>query len=188
MLLFEYCPLAGRRGGTAASRRFRAAALALASVVVLAGCTIQPLYAPGPSGSSVATTLTHLVIDPVDDRVAQELRNRLIFTLYGGGGQPTTPVYRMHLTVTSSESALGVTPVESSPAYSVTVAATYEVTELDSGEIVLRATSRGTATYDRVNQVFANTRAKLDAENRAAVTAAAEIHTRLAAAAAKGTI
>jgi LPS-assembly lipoprotein len=163
--------------------------LAIAPALALAACTVQPLYGPSsPSGAAVATGLTHISITQVDTRVAQEVRNRLIFLLYGGAGQPTAPLYNMKLTVTSSESPLGVTPVESAPAYSVTVAATYEVTALATGDVVLRATIRGSATYDRVNQVFANTRAKLNAENRAASEVADDIRTRLAVATAQGTI
>ncbi len=190
MSSFESCP--GSRSGARprANRCSRAILLALLPVAALAACTVQPLYAPTSSATAgaVGLTLTNIVVDPVDTRVAQQVRNRLIFVLYGGSGQPTSPVYRMRLTVTTSENALGVTPVESSPAYSVTVATTYEVTEIATGEIVLRATVRGGATYDRVNQVFANTRARLDAENRAAVVVADDIHIRLATAAARGTI
>ena len=76
----------------------------------------------------------------------------------------------MKLVVSSAESALGVTPIEAAPAYSITVSATYEVTSIATGEIVLRGTSRGTASFDRITQIYANTRARLDAENRAAGT------------------
>ena len=170
-----------------ARRGVHAVAMAL-SAMALVACTVQPLYGPSATGATVDVALGHIAIDPVDTRVAQEVRNRLIFVLYGGAGQGSAPLYRMTLAVTSSEAALGVTPIESAPAYSITVAATYQVTSLDTGEIVMRATSRGSATYDRVNQVFANTRAKLDAEDRAAVIVADDIHTRLAAAAARGGI
>jgi LPS-assembly lipoprotein len=162
--------------------------LAALPALLLAACTVQPLYGTAPSGEAVASALSHVAIDQVDNRVAQEVRNRLIFLLYGGAGQPTAPAYKVRLTVATTESALGVTPIESAPAYSVTVAATYEVTSLATGEIVLRTTSRGSASYDRVNQVFANTRARLDAENRAAVVVADDIRTRLAAALSRGVI
>jgi LPS-assembly lipoprotein len=94
----------------------------------------------------------------------------------------------MKLVVSSSESALGVTPIETAPAYSITVSATYEVRSVADDKIVLRSTSRQSASYDRVNQVYANTRAKLDAENRAAALVADDIRIRLAAAATRGTI
>jgi LPS-assembly lipoprotein len=159
--------------------------VAIAGAVILAACTVQPLYGPSPAGSAVSTALARIVIDPVDNRVGQELRNKLIFDL---GGSTTAPVYRMKLVVSSAESALGVTPVEAAPAYSLTVSATYEVTNIGTGDIVLRGTSRGTASFDRVSQIYANTRARLDAEDRAAGLAADDIRVRLAGAASKGTL
>ena len=165
----------------------RAMMFAFAAAATLSACTMQPLYGPAPTGQSVTAALDRIVIDPVDNRVAQEVRNKLIFDL-SGGAQSSAPVYRMKLSVGSAESALGVTPVESAPAYSITVSATYEVTSLSTGDIVLRGTSRGIASFDRVSQIYANTRARLDAENRAAALAADDIRIRLAAAAAKGTL
>jgi LPS-assembly lipoprotein len=171
--------------GRSPSTPIRAFLAAVAGALVLAACTVQPLYGPSPTGTAVSTALARIVIDPVDNRVGQELRNKLIFDL---AGSTTAPVYRMKLTVSSAESALGVTPVESAPAYSLTVSATYAVTSISTGEIVLRGTARGTASFDRVSQIYANTRARLDAENRAAALAADDIRVRLAAAAAKGTL
>jgi LPS-assembly lipoprotein len=132
----------------------------------------------------VTGALSGIVVGPVDTRVAQELRNRLLFDL--SGAPPGPPRHRVDLTVLTSELALGVTPVQTSPAYSVSVTATYTVTSLASGQIVYRATTRQSASYDRVNQVFANERARLDAETRAAILAADDIHLSLAAAAAAG--
>lgn len=182
------------RGARAVSGRLML--LAAVAAAGLAACTIQPLYAPTAAGVSVASSLSRISIDAidprlgqgVDDRVAQEVRNRLIFGLNGGAGQPSAPAYNMKLTVGVSESALGVAPIEAAPAYSVTVAATFEVTSVATGKIVLRNTSRGTASYDRVNQAFANSRARLDAENRAAGLVADDIRIRLSAAAANGVI
>lgn len=163
----------------------RAILMAVVVAVSLAACTVQPLYGPTPSGGSVAQALTRITIDPVDTRVAQELRNKLIFDLTGGAAV-RDPIYRLRLVVTSSEIPLGVTPVESAPAYAVTVATTYSLIAIGSGDIILRATARGTASYDRVNQVFANVRAKIDAENRAAALVADEIRLRVASATAQG--
>lgn len=176
-----------RDAGRLRRRTIAAAALLLMSAAVSA-CTVQPLYGPTPSGAAVPDILARIAIDPVDTRVAQLVRNKLIFYLAGGAGEPSNPTYNMHLTVTAQEVALGITREESAPVYSITVAATYEITRVDTGEIVLRATSRGTASYDRVNQVFANVRAARDAQEKAATAAADDIRIRLAAATARGTI
>ena len=167
--------------------RYYRLAFAAAGAFILSACTVQPLYGPTPNGSTVTAAVSQVAIDMVDTRVAQVVRNKLIFDL-DGGREPTTALYRMKLTVSSAESALGVTPIEAAPAYSLTVQATYELTSVATGQIILRGTSRGTASFDRVTQGYANTRARLDAEDRAATEAADDIRIRLATAAAKGTI
>jgi LPS-assembly lipoprotein len=159
------------------------------ALLLLAGCSVEPLYGPGPAGAAIGSALPAIDVAPVDTKVAQDLRNRLLFDLFGGrGGSSVAPRYTLDLAVSSSELALGVTPVETSPAYSITVTATYQVKSIATGKIVLRATSRQSASYDRGNQAFANSRAKLDAETRAAVLAADDIHLSLAASAAAGRI
>ena len=162
--------------------------LAAVAAAALAACTVQPLYAPTATGASVIAALGDVYIDAVDDRLGQEVRNKLIFQLNGGKGQPASANYRMVLAVSSTTSALGVTPIATAPAYSITVAATYEVRSIADDKIVLRSTSRQSASYDTKNQLYANERAVLDAETRAAALVANDIRIRLAAAAAKGTI
>ena len=160
-----------------------AALVALA--IGLGACTVQPLYGPKPGGASVKATLARVAIEPVDDRVGQVVRNKLIFQ-FTGGGAASSALYKMRLTVTSRETGLGITSVEQSPVYSVSVSATYELKRIDTDTSVLRSTSSASASYNTVNQVFANTRAKIDAENRAATQVANDIATRVTAAIARG--
>jgi LPS-assembly lipoprotein len=168
-------------------RRRIATAAFLAAAALVSACTVQPVYGPTAGGGTVEATLARIDIDPVNTRIAQQVRNKLIFGLTGGGGV-TNPVYRMKLVVTSQEIALGITREESAPVYSVIVSSTYEISRIDTGEIVLRATSRGTASYDRVNQIFANVRARVNAEDEAAGVVADDIRLRIAAATARGVI
>lgn len=147
----------------------------------LAACTVQPVYAPS---GGVQSKLTRVVVEPVRDRVGQQVRNKVIFGLTGGAAVQD-PIYRMKLTVSSKELGLGIDTVDASPVYSVQVAATYEVVRIDTGATLIRHTARASASYSRTNQAFANSRAKIDAENRAAATVADEITIRVAAAAAK---
>ena len=162
--------------------------LAAIAAMALAACTVQPLYAPTAAGTSVAAALGDIYILPSGDRVGQEVRNQLIFALNGGKGQPSNARYRMKLSVSSSANALGVNPISKAPAYSMHVDATYELRSVADDKIVYRATSRQSASYDVVNQQYANDRAKRDAEDRAASLVADDIRIRLAAIAAKGTI
>ena len=178
MLLSDHGRLGGRR--RTAGRLF-----ALAAVAALAACTVQPVYGPGPSGMpSAPAILSRIAIDPAGDRVGQVVRDKLIFALTGGG-RGGDPLYQMHLTTTVSEAGLGLNHIDSAPTYAVTVTVTYEVSKIGSNQILIRSTSHGTASFDRVNQAFANVRAEIDAQDRAATVAADDIRIRLAAAAAR---
>jgi LPS-assembly lipoprotein len=174
------------RGNRGRGRQSGAAAImAFAAVLFLSACTVQPVYGPAPGGAAVSQTLRSIAIEPVDTRVGQVVRNRLLF-FFTGGDAPVDPQYHMTLRVTSTETALGITREGTAPVYSVTVTASYTLYKIGSDEIVLRETARGTASYDRYSQNFANIRALRDAENRAAEVAASEIRLRVATATAVG--
>jgi len=160
---------------------------AVAAALALGGCNVSPLYGPTVEGSKLSTDLAAISIDPPDSRVEQEIRNKLIFD-FNGGAEPTEAVrYTLHLTANLSETPVGASQINVAPSYSLSVAASYELTDVSTQRIVARGVARGTAAYDRSNQAFANARAKLDAEDRAAVSAADQIRLRLSAALVTGT-
>jgi LPS-assembly lipoprotein len=162
-------------------------ALAAAALIALGGCNVSPLYGPTVEDSALSTDLAAISIDPPDSRVEQEIRNKLIFD-FNGGAAATQPVrYALHLTANVSEAPVGTSQIAVAPSYSLSVAASYELTDISTQRIVARGVARGTAAYDRTNQAFANTRARLDAEDRAAASAADQIRLRLSAALVTGT-
>lgn len=170
-------PAAGR----ALARGIRGGLAALALGLLAAACTVQPVYMPIAQGPQVAADLSAIQIEDVGDRVAQQVRNNLIFG-FTGGGVAAPPRYDLALRVTSREARLGFERDETAPAYSVTVTVAYELKEIGTGKVVLRSLNRGVASYDRSNQAFANQRARIDAEDRAAQSVADDIQLRLAAA------
>ncbi|HZP21181.1 MAG TPA: LPS assembly lipoprotein LptE [Bauldia sp.] len=168
-----------RKGGTP-FRGWRAGFLgALLSAAMLAGCTVQPVYGPKMGGGAVSSALKAISIDPADGRTAQIVRNRLISD-FGAGD--ANPIYNLHLNVTVSESALGIGLAGASPTNSVTVAVSYRLTRVGTNDIILRDSERASASYERVNQAYTNVRAQLDAEERAAETAAEQVRLRIASA------
>lgn len=159
--------------------------VALAIGLMLSGCTLTPLYAPSASGPLVAPQLASIGIEAANGRVEQEVRNQLFFA-FTGGGPAAQARYLLRLTVSISENLVGVTRLRVSPSYSLDVAVSYDLSELSSNTILTRGVVHGVAAYDRSNQGFANARAKRDAEDRAAASAADEIRLRIAAALARG--
>lgn len=171
--------------GRLTRRRAGGVGILVALAMGVGACTVQPVYGPTPGGGAVQATLASIEIEPVQDRVGQVVRNKLISEL-SGGRESANPAYRMKLTVSARQVGLGLTDVENAPTYSVNVSATYQVTRIDTDQVVLRSTAHATATYNTVNQAFANDRAKLDAENRAANSVAGDIALRVAGAVSRG--
>lgn len=157
-----------------------------ASALVLSGCQVSPLYGDraGPGGTSAtASVLASISIDPPSDRTTQLVRNELLFGLDSGTQHAQ---YRLALRATRSETVLGVTGTGASIARSIRVTATYQLFRLGEDDILATNTVFATASYDFAEQRFANQRATIDAEARAAREVAATIQAQLAAAIATG--
>jgi LPS-assembly lipoprotein len=164
--------------------------LMCAVATTIAGC-FQPLYGEhsvtgGPGLSQALGAVDILQIDAAtgtnDARIAVELRNDLLFGLQGGGGGGS-PTHSLKILVTPSRYVASQdiqTGLSSSNIYSLT--ATYQLTDLRTGKVVLTDKAYAPVSYDipGEQQRFASTRALRDSENRAALLVADSIRTRLA--------
>jgi LPS-assembly lipoprotein len=160
------------------TRLMRRAALAglVAAAALASACTVRPLYSNAPlsAGSEVgaAAELASIAIKPVNSRYAQQVRNNLIFAFTGGAGQPATPAYTLNLIVTElveSAAVIQVTTNEDEPtAGTVTLTASYTLTDTKTGKQVGSGRRSISSSFDRPRQEFASYRAQRDAENRAA--------------------
>ncbi len=158
---------------------FRALAPALLALA-LGACTMQPLYGPAPSGNAVVAELAAISIPPVGDRVGQQLRNDLIFAFTGGSGA-ASPLYELRFSTAVTEQGLGIDPAGTSPVYAVRLLVRYTLVNLATNKPVTTGTALGVADYDRSNQAFANVRARRDAEDRAAASAADQMRLAISA-------
>jgi len=162
------------RAGIALLRRF-ALVGAAASVLLAAGCTVRPLYSDAPLGNSNVSAkaeLASIAVKPVNSRYAQQVRNNLIFGLYGGAQAPAVPAYSLALNVSelvqSAATIQVTTDVDQPTAGTVTLTAAYTLTDAQTGKTVATGTRSISSSYDKPSQEFANYRAQIDAENRAA--------------------
>jgi LPS-assembly lipoprotein len=166
-------------GPKAAGRgRTLLAAAATATTLLLAACNVTPVYGPTPGGSAVSAELAAIYIPETGSRVAQIVRNRLISSF--GGSSPAAPRYDMKLTVSTSGDIQALTRDQIKPLVSVRVQVSYDLIERSTNRQIARGSARASASYTQLNQAFANDRARLDAENRAAVAAADDIRLRVA--------
>jgi LPS-assembly lipoprotein len=171
------------------SRRFnRAAALAIAGVVALSvgGCGFHPLYATSESGANAGEIMKAVDVASIPSRTGQRLRNELMFGTTGGGAA-AKPLYRLDVALRESTRNALVTKQGLASAQVVELDAEYRLVRLSDNEVVFKAWSNAQATYNLVGSTglagstYGDTRATIDAENRAAVTLADTIKTRLAA-------
>lgn len=152
-------------------------ALMAGGLLTAAGCQVRPLYADAditagvPSATHAA--LSQISIKPVKTRYGQELRNQLIFLFGRGSGPSVEGRYQMNLIVTANHDAVARAPIvrdtDLAPtAGTVTLTASYSVTDSQTGQIVASGTRENTTSYDAPRQTFAADRAQRDAENRGA--------------------
>ncbi len=178
-----------------AIKAFRVAFFALGAAVLMAGCTVQPLYSSGAGaggtiGGSVApdmrAKLASVSIDPANSIYGQQVRNRLIFLLGGGAGEPANPGYRLSLGLSRSViSAVSVdigdnTDRTGRPSAGIVKATSNFVLRDKDGKPLATGTRTAGASFDRPRQEFANLRAQRDATKRAAEELAEQVFLALA--------
>ncbi len=174
--------------------RLTPAIAAITAIISLAGCGFQPVY--GTQGSSYATQeLTAAIkISPIKDRVGQRIRNELI-RQFTPDGEPVNAPYLMRLQVSVSERKVFRRRDREKDRISVMVtvnyklfdAATVESTDPDTPPVIIHADKAfAESSFNRFPSEFANIRARLDAENRAASEVAIFVRNQVIAAVVAG--
>ena len=150
------------------SEKFIRAGLIATALAGLSACTFQPLYAPSSSvNGSVSSELAKIYIPEVHTRVAQQVRNHLIFVLNSSNNY-NDPTYEARIQVksierrTSSQKTLSDTT-----AGFITVTASYLLVDKRTNKRIADGNKKASAYFDRSAQILANQRAVRDAENRA---------------------
>ncbi|OYR13249.1 LPS assembly lipoprotein LptE [Brucella grignonensis] len=177
-----------------AFKAFRVAIAALGAAMLIAGCTVQPLYSSGGAGGTIGGSVTpdmrsklaSVAIDPAGDVFQQQVRNRLIFLLSGGAGEAAAPNYRLSLGLsTNTLSAVSVdvgdqTDRTGRPSAGIVKATSNYVLRDKDGKPLVSGTRTAGASFDRPRQEFANLRAQRDATKRAAEELAEQVFLSLA--------
>ncbi|MEP0943947.1 MAG: LPS assembly lipoprotein LptE [Rhizobiaceae bacterium] len=148
----------------------------------IASCTVQPLNSTTTNqlsldgtSSSVRGVMKTISVKPVKTRVAQQVRNNLLFDLNGGQQEPGGQ-YVVSLQISSASQSLAVEGDSlSSTSTQVAVTAVYTLLDTSTGKPVSTGKRRAVASFDQTPQKFANERAQRDAENRAAKVVAQQL-------------
>ena len=158
-----------------------AALFAGLAALALAGCGFQPLYGGTTAGGAkLAEVMASVEITPIPGRVGQKLRNELIFANTGGGyASPTR--YRLNIVIKESvtDELVQITGDATGQVYQLE--ASFKLVDPSTQKVLLRGKAISRAAYNRLQEIFANVRARYDAENRAARTISESIKTQIAA-------
>src|SRR6476619_6132643 len=166
------------------------AAGAMAMAALAGGC-FQPLYGEqSPTGGPVLRDqLSAVDIQQIqapkgtdEARIAVEIRNALLYD-FTGGGYAAPPTHRLKISIASTRVSIIVDVNTSRPdVENYGLNASYTLTEIATGKIVVTGTTLARVSYDIPGQEqrYARVRGLRDAELRAAKVIADNIRSRLA--------
>ena len=163
------------------SRALIAAVCAGLAGLVLSGCGFQPLYGGTTAGGQkLAAVMASVDVVPIPGRVGQKLRNELIFANTGGGYAAPTR-YKLEIAIKESVTDQLVQITGDATGQVFQLDATFKLIDTANGATVYQGKAVSRSAYNRFQEIFANVRARYDAENRAARTVAESIRTQVAA-------
>jgi LPS-assembly lipoprotein len=163
---------------------------ALALAALLGGC-FEPLYGErslvGGPGLKARMAAVDIVIPDVPNgtplaRIANELRNDIIFDLQGGSGG-TTPTHQLKIQMSASNQQVIVDITTArADVQQFGIDTSYSLIEKATGKSVITGRTFARVSYDNPGQAqrFSNARGQRDAENRAARQISDNIRSRLA--------
>lgn len=156
--------------------------LVLAAALALAGCTAGPLYGTtsvDPATGTRSSVLTELrgriALTPAQTRTAQVFRNAMLYKL-NGATPVSAPLYELRYTVSATDQIAAVeagTGTPSAALYRMTV--DYELIRTADLKSLARGQRFATVPYDRTSQLFAASRAVVDARDQAGETVAERV-------------
>ena len=151
-------------------------AIALAALLALGGCGLQPVYSGGSHGVA-ATSLHDIEVGPIADRAGYLVRGALKDRM----GEPVDhPRYRLDIALDDAILGFGIRGDNSVTRERRTLRARYTLVEIATGAVVLDATATTDAGIDRVSSDFAVVAAENTALERLSTDLANQIVLRLA--------
>ncbi|MGD8354735.1 MAG: hypothetical protein PVJ46_09150 [Methyloceanibacter sp.] len=165
------------------SRAFAALLVAAIAGPALAGCGFQPLYGSRTttaSGTQLSEAMAAVDVQPIPGRVGQKVRNELIFS-NNGGSRPAPPRYKLTIALKEQDIQQLVQVTGNARGQVYQLQAQYQLVDVASGRVLHQGTAVSRAPYTRFQEVFANVRARYNAEDRAAKTVSESIKSQLAA-------
>ena len=151
-------------------------ALALAALIGLSACGLEPMYAGGGS-ASVAQGLAAVDVPAIPGQSGWLVRNALQNRLGVAGS--TTPAYRLDVRLDDSLEALGVLNDDTISRERRILRARYQLVDIATGAILLDATAGSDAGIDVVSSEYATIAAEQKALENLSLELAEQMATQV---------
>ena len=153
----------------------------LATLLLPAGCGWQPLYGrtSASADGNAAPVLSEVHIQPIADRVGQDLYNMLRDRM-NPGGAPSDPRYDLAVDVRQNTIQELIEPNQTASRIALTLFADFKLYERGKKTSIFKGQARSTTTYDVLTDPYASVVSASDARRRGAQSLADEISNRLA--------
>ena len=150
--------------------------LALALMLLLAGCGLKPLYGGGGAGN-VAQSLRSISVAPIKGRAGWLVRTALEDRL---GAQTGQPRYRLEVELDDDITGFGIRSDDAVTRERRTLRARYRLVDAAKGTVLVDATAGSDAGIDAVGSESATVAAEQTALERLSKELADQIVTRVA--------
>jgi len=149
----------------------------------LAGCGFQPLYGSNTTtanGARLSEAMAAVDVQPIPGRVGQKVRNELIFA-NTGGNYAAPQKYKLKIAIRERviDQLVQISGDARGQVYQLE--ASFKLVDNANGQVLHQGSAVSRAPYNRYQEVFANVRARYNAEDRAARTVSESIKTQVAA-------
>jgi LPS-assembly lipoprotein len=145
----------------------------------ITACGFQPLYGSSTQNADVQNRLAGIYIPSIQGRTGQILRNELL-DLTTPSGVPSQPRYTLNINLTESKTGLAIQEDDTKTRFNLTLNTQFQLVEVANGKKIYKGSTQNIASYNVVSSDFANLSAELNAEKRAALDSAKQIHQQLA--------
>jgi LPS-assembly lipoprotein len=150
----------------------------LGLAALLGGCGFRPMLSQ-VNDKSVRAELVAVDVEAPTDRLGYLVRDNLLDQL-NPTGAAVEPRYLLQIQLRRRSSALGIQLDNTATRYNLTLTARFSLVDASSKQVLYKSTVRRIASYDAVQDPYAELAAEMDAEQRAARDVGTDIRTQLA--------
>ncbi len=159
--------------------KFKLLISALGVLLLTTACGFEPIYAYKELGY-IKSELETVHIDPIPDRIGQELRNNL-YDIMAPSGAPEQPLWNLDVSLSQSIQNISLERSSFSTRANLKVTASFILKNKDTDNpYFFTATTKAISSYNILDSDYANLIAKRDAQSRAVTSLSKDIARQLA--------